>query len=69
MTTTMTISGMSCEHCAGKVKVALEGISEVTEAAVSLDDRSATVTTEREVPTEQFASAIAQSGYEFVDIR
>lgn len=59
---TLEIDGMSCGHCVGAVRRALEGIDgvqvesvRVGEAEVQYDPRT--------VSTEAIASAIAEEGY------
>lgn len=65
MTIRLKVSGMSCEHCVQAVTKALEGISGVTKARVSLEGGTAEVETAAEaVPTEQLVSAVKEAGYD-----
>jgi copper chaperone len=65
MTIRLKVSGMSCEHCVQAVTKALENISGVTKASVSLEAGTAEVETAAEaVPTEQLVSAVKEAGYE-----
>lgn len=50
MTKRIQIEGMSCEHCATRVKKMLESLDGVSSAEVSLADKSAVVTLETDVP-------------------
>ncbi|AOR24639.1 heavy-metal-associated domain-containing protein [Clostridium taeniosporum] len=60
------IEGMSCNHCVGHVKNALEGLDGVTSVEVSLQDKYALVeTTESD---EVLKDAIEDEGYDVVRI-
>lgn len=61
---TLSIEGMNCQHCAQRVKDALEGVAGVTRADVDLDAGEAAVTAEKAVTREQLAAAVADAGYE-----
>ena len=65
MTKTLKIAGMNCEHCAAKVRAALEGITEVTAVSISVEGQSATVELSGEVSDSKFDSAVEESGYHF----
>jgi copper chaperone len=65
MTIRLKVSGMSCEHCVQAVTKALENISGVTKASVSLERGTAEVeTAAAAVPPEQLVSAVKEAGYE-----
>ncbi|MDR1219745.1 MAG: cation transporter [Treponema sp.] len=64
MKTTITIEGMSCEHCVKHVKKALEAISGVKSAKVSLKDNMAVVDHKDGVTLESMKASIAEAGYE-----
>jgi copper ion binding protein len=64
MKTTVTIEGMSCEHCVKHVKKALEAIAGVKSAKVSLKDKKAVVDHHDGVTLESIKAAIAEAGYE-----
>jgi copper ion binding protein len=69
MNQTLTISGMSCEHCAHKVKTALEQINGVNLATVSVDSQTAIVELSEEVSQERLSTAVTDSGYTFVGVQ
>lgn len=66
MTKTMTIKGMMCAHCSGRVEKALNDLPGVT-AAVDLEAGTAAVT--GEVSDDTLRKAVTDAGYEVVDIR
>ena len=64
----INIEGMTCGHCVGRVNKALSAMDGVSEVAVNIDEKMVTVTTEREVPDEQFKTEIENTGYKVVGI-
>ncbi|GHV90338.1 mercuric reductase [Spirochaetia bacterium] len=66
MNTTLKIDGMSCEHCVKHVKDALEEISGVSSAKVSLKDNSADVEHDATVTLAAMKEAVTEAGYEVV---
>ncbi|GAA0077232.1 heavy-metal-associated domain-containing protein [Clostridium weizhouense] len=60
------IEGMSCNHCVGHVKNALEGLDGVTSVEVSLQDKYALV--ETTVSDQVLKDAIEDEGYDVVGI-
>ena len=66
-TVTISVEGMSCEHCVRAVKGALEAQKGVKEAEVSLEGKSARIVYEDGlVGPEDLKSAILEEGYEVV---
>ena len=64
-TVTISVEGMSCEHCVRAVKGALEAQKGVKEAEVSLEGKSARVVYEDGlVGPEDLKAAILEEGYE-----
>lgn len=64
-TTTLTIEGMTCQHCIRSIERALAKIDGVTVDAVEIG--SATITyDEAIVNTERFAEALENAGYALV---
>lgn len=57
------IKGMSCQHCVGSVKKALEAVSGLSQVSVNLDKGEATYTNNN-VPREQIRAAISKIGFE-----
>ena len=66
MTKTMTIEGMMCTHCSGRVEKALNALPGVS-ATVNLEAKTATVT--GDVSDEILRKAVTDAGYEVVDIQ
>ena len=64
MTKVMTIEGMMCGHCTGRVQKALEAVAGVTEVTMSLEDKTATVVCGSEVSDETLTAAVTDAGYE-----
>ena len=62
MSRTITVEGMTCEHCEEAVETALEEVSGVTEAAADRDSESATV--EGSAADEDLIEAVEAAGYE-----
>ena len=60
------IEGTKCEHCAGHVKDALEGLDKVTSVEVSLENNYAIVETTNS--NEELKEAIEEEGYDVVKI-
>ena len=63
MTKTMMIEGMMCSHCSGRVSKALNDIDGVS-AVVSLEDKNAKITLEKEVSDDVLIKAVTDAGYE-----
>ena len=64
----VSIEGMMCEHCSGRVEKALNAIPGVT-ASVDLKGKCATVECTAEVTDEQLKAAVTDAGYEVTGIR
>lgn len=62
-TTTVTVTGMTCDHCAASVREEIGEISGVT--AVEVDVASGTVTIDSETPvqTDAIQTAVEEAGY------
>lgn len=65
---TITIDGMICNHCAKEVKEVLEGFSVIKSATVHTDIGKAYVDARDELPRDDIAKALSDSGYALVDI-
>lgn len=63
MTKTVHIDGMMCMHCVGHVKQALEALDGVKEVQVSLEEKKAVITSEKEISDAAIEKAIADAGY------
>jgi len=62
MTTTISVSGMTCGHCKKAVESALTDVNGVTAVEVNLDDGLAKV--EGSVAYQELHDAIEEEGYE-----
>ena len=62
----MTIEGMMCTHCSGRVESALNAIPGVT-AKVDLEKKTATVS--GEVSDDTLRKAVEDAGYQVVSIQ
>lgn len=61
---TLSIEGMSCQHCVAHVTRALEGVEGVTNVQVSLENKSATLDATDAVTPDALRQAVADAGYE-----
>lgn len=61
-TVILSVGGMSCNHCVGRVKKALEKINGVKSAQVSLAEGKAVVTGEQLNP-KLLKEAVEEAGY------
>lgn len=68
MTKRIQIEGMSCGHCVARVKQMLEGLDGVSSAEVSLADKTAVVTLEKDVPDQLLGDTIYDAGYDATEI-
>ena len=66
MKTTLKIEGMMCKHCQKHVHDALAKMDGVTEVEVSLENKNAVVTSDKEISTAEFKKVIDDAGYELV---
>jgi len=62
MSQTITVEGMSCEHCEATVVDALESVGGVT--AASADRETAEATIEGEAATADLLAAVDDAGYD-----
>ncbi|MCM1135999.1 MAG: heavy metal translocating P-type ATPase [Clostridium sp.] len=69
MKKTMIIEGMMCNHCTGRVQKALEAVPGVAGVAMSLENKSAEVTLDDSVSEEALKAAVADAGYEVIEIK
>lgn len=64
MTKVITIEGMMCGHCTGRVQKALEAVEGVSAVTMSLETKTATVELSAEVSDETLTAAVTEAGYE-----
>ena len=65
MSQTITVKGMSCEHCEQTVEEALEAIDGVTSATADHDAETATI--EGTAHSDVLTTAVEEAGYEATD--
>jgi copper ion binding protein len=63
-TVTITVTGMSCGHCASSVRDEIGSIPGVTVVDVDLASGTVTVDSVREVAPEAIQNAIEEAGYQ-----
>ena len=61
MSTSISVEGMSCEHCEQTVEEALRSVEGVTDASADRDTAQATV--EGDADTAALVSAVEDAGY------
>lgn len=69
MNTTVTVSGMTCEHCIASVKEELGELDGVREINVDLHAdgvSSVQIESDRELGSEEISGAIEEAGYRVV---
>ncbi len=64
VTTTYTVSGMSCEHCVQAVTGELSVVSGVADVRVDLDTGAVTVTSAAPLAVDAVRAAVDEAGYE-----
>jgi copper chaperone len=63
-TVTVTVTGMTCGHCASSVREEVGNIPGVTAVDVDLGSGKVTVDGERKVEPEAIKSAVEEAGYQ-----
>jgi copper chaperone len=61
MTTTITVEGMSCEHCEQTVEEALRGVRGTTDATVNHEAEQASI--EGDADVTELVQAVEDAGY------
>ncbi|MBQ2935332.1 MAG: heavy metal translocating P-type ATPase [Lachnospiraceae bacterium] len=69
MNKTMTIEGMMCGHCTGRVQKVLEAVQGVASVTMSLENKSAELVLNAEVADETLKAVVTEAGYEVIEIR
>lgn len=67
-TITISIEGMMCAHCTGRVEKAFGAIAGVTAVQVSLENKNAVVKADGAVSAEQLKQAVTDAGYDVTGI-
>ncbi|MCG8542487.1 MAG: heavy-metal-associated domain-containing protein [Clostridia bacterium] len=63
------IEGITCSHCSDRVGKALNQIDGVKVESVSVDEKNALITLEKEVEEKLIRDTIYDAGYDVIDIR
>jgi copper ion binding protein len=63
---TYTVQGMTCDHCAGSVTAEVTKIPGVTDVAVDVAAGRLTVTSDQPVAADAVTEAVEEAGYEVV---
>ena len=64
----LKIEGMMCGHCSAHVEKALRELDGVSDVVVSLEEKTAKVTMDKEISDEVFKKLISEEGYEVVSV-
>lgn len=65
-TATLTVAGMTCDHCVRAVTTELETVAGVDGVDVDLASGTVTVTSEQPLVEQVLRAAVAEAGYETV---
>ncbi len=69
MNKTLIVEGMSCGHCKAAVEKALKAVDGVENAVVDLSSKKADVTLTKEVSNDVLSKAVADAGYDVVEVK
>lgn len=64
----MVINGMKCMHCKATVEKALKEVPGVSDAEVDLDEKTATITLEKNISDDVLLEKVREKGFEPVRI-
>ena len=67
VTSTYTVTGMTCGHCAKAVTTELSAIEGVSDVQVDLGSGAVTVTSEQPLDDEAVRAAVDEAGYEVTE--
>lgn len=59
----LDVQGMTCMHCSGNVKKAVESVAGISNVSVDLDGKTVSFEAEEDVDTEKVKGAIMGAGY------
>jgi copper chaperone len=63
-TVTVTVTGMTCGHCASSVREEVESIPGVTGVDVDLDSGKVTIDSDGPIQPDAIQGAVEEAGYE-----
>lgn len=66
---TISVDGMSCEHCANKVKNALESLNGISKVRVNLNKKEVVIYYKDNIDFEKIETTINNLGYKFGEIK
>ncbi|HEX7308611.1 heavy metal-associated domain-containing protein [Lentzea sp.] len=64
VTSTYTVTGMTCGHCVSSVTEELTEVAGVTGVDVVLETGAVTVTSDRELDRSEVVAAVTEAGYQ-----
>jgi len=67
VTTTFTVSGMTCDHCVNAVRTEVDTIDGVEVLDVDLASGAVTVNSDAELDMDAVRGAVEEAGYQVVD--
>lgn len=65
----MIVEGMSCGHCKAAVEKALKAVDGVENAVVDLSSKKAEITLAKQVSDDVLSKAVADAGYDVVEVK
>ena len=68
-TKTIIIEGMQCNHCKMTVEKVLNSIDGVTNAVVNLENKTATLESNKDIDNNKINEAITEAGFTIIDIK
>lgn len=69
MTKILTVEGMMCVHCQGRVEKALAGVKGVKSVSIDLEAKTATVEAGLLVSANALVKAVTDAGYQVTDVK
>jgi copper chaperone CopZ len=67
VTTTYTVTGMTCQHCVNAVTGELVALPGVDDVQIDLGSGAVTVTSETPLADDDVRAAVDEAGYEIAD--
>ena len=68
VTSTYTVTGMTCAHCVSAVTSELSGLTGVDDVQVDLGSGAVTVTSAAPLDDDAVRAAVDEAGYELADV-
>lgn len=66
--TVLSIEGMSCEHCANKIKLVLGKISDIKKVKINLEQKQAIIISSEKIDINKVKEQIENLDYKVVNI-